>query len=66
MKKVFAPLLAVVLFAFVIAPQFAQAQGGGTSKLRKVRKAIPEQYIVVLKQVDDNDSPENGPFEHRQ
>lgn len=49
MKRVLTFLLAAVLCALAFAPQFAQGQGRNQGKLRKVQKAISNQYIVVLK-----------------
>jgi subtilisin family serine protease len=56
MKRVLTFLCAVALCAFAFTPQLAQGQVGNRSKLRKVNKAIPNQYIVVLRE----DTPKAG------
>lgn len=49
MKRVLTFLCAIALCAFAFTPQPAQGQGGSQGKFRKVQKAIPNQYIVVLR-----------------
>jgi hypothetical protein len=50
MKRASTVLLAAVLCAFAFAPQLVQGQDRNSEKLRKVQRAIPDQYIVVLRE----------------
>jgi subtilisin family serine protease len=56
MKRVLIFLCAAALCAFAFTPQLTQGQGGNQGKLRKVNKAIPNQYVVVLR----DDTPKAG------
>jgi subtilisin family serine protease len=49
MKRILALLFAVALCAVVFTSHFTHGQGRDGSKLRKVKQAISNQYIVVLK-----------------
>lgn len=49
MKKALTFLMAAVLCVFAFTPHFVQGQGRNPGKLLKVQKAIPDQYIVVLR-----------------
>jgi subtilisin family serine protease len=49
MKRTLVLLLAVALCAVVFTPHFTQGQGRDQDKIRKAKQAIPNQYIVVLK-----------------
>lgn len=49
MKRILIFLCAVALCAFAFTPQLTQGQGGTQGKLRKVNKAISNQYVVVLR-----------------
>jgi subtilisin family serine protease len=54
MKKVLVSLIAVALCALMLTPH--STQGQGRSKMRRVQRAIPNQYVVVLK----DDVPKAG------
>src|SRR5687767_5319573 len=59
MKRVLALVIAIALCAVAFLPVPAPAQGRSQEskgKFRKVKKAITDQYIVVLKDDQDVDS----------